>query len=266
MEKGKIPCTVHVLTYNSAKTIERCLRGLSRFDDILILDGGSTDGTTDIAQRFGARIEPPREGGKTGFIEDFAAVRNRALGLSKHPWIFYLDSDEYVESDFADAAVRVMAGGPAACKVPRLAVYRGSVIRSPSTYPNFQIRFFYRDAVFPFKKKVHERVTPKADASVRVFPAPLYVPLDDLTILSRKWSRYLDHQMRDSRPTFTLWFLKVRANVIKFLKYMIKTVGARFFGKPPHMPLAYEWENARYHLRIISRVTAALVKKYVHDN
>jgi len=123
MEKGKIPCTAQVLTYNSASTLTRCLEGLQAFDDILVLDGGSTDATHNIAQRFGARILPQREDGSSGPITDFSAVRNRGLSLAKYDWFMYLDGDEYISLDFASAVSQALSRNTAEVyRVPRLHV------------------------------------------------------------------------------------------------------------------------------------------------
>lgn len=60
--------SVVTATYNSAKTLERCLRAVRSQNysqekiEIVLGDGGSTDGTLEIARRYGARVVGiPRE-------------------------------------------------------------------------------------------------------------------------------------------------------------------------------------------------------------
>jgi glycosyltransferase involved in cell wall biosynthesis len=266
MEKGKIPCTAQVLTYNSASTLTRCLEGLQAFDDILVLDGGSTDATHNIAQRFGARILPQREDGSSGPITDFSAVRNRGLSLAKYDWFMYLDGDEYISLDFASAVSQALSRNTAEVyRVPRLHVLPdGRVIRSGSTYPNYQIRLFRRSAVNPFKKKVHEQVHPKRGVTIANFACALYVPLEPIEELRRKWSTYLDLQVVGLRPTWQRLFSGLRSNAVKFAVYFSKTLYAYCLGKRPHMPLTYEWENALYHLRLIHRMTKHVLRNKFH--
>ncbi len=57
MTDAKIYATVTVLTYNSERTLEACLRSVAAFDEILVLDGGSTDRTLEIARSFGATLQ-----------------------------------------------------------------------------------------------------------------------------------------------------------------------------------------------------------------
>ena len=55
---NKLPISVHVLTFNSAETLERALLTVQNCREILIIDGGSTDGTIEVAENYGAKIIP----------------------------------------------------------------------------------------------------------------------------------------------------------------------------------------------------------------
>ncbi len=56
--------TVFIPTYNAADWLEGCLESIFRQDypragiEVLVVDGGSTDATLEIAERFGARVLP----------------------------------------------------------------------------------------------------------------------------------------------------------------------------------------------------------------
>lgn len=49
---NKIPCSVYIVTLNCGAWLERTLQSVSEFDEVIILDSGSTDNTYEIAQRF----------------------------------------------------------------------------------------------------------------------------------------------------------------------------------------------------------------------
>ena len=64
--------SIVILTHNEIVNIERCLASVDWTDDILVIDSGSTDGTTELAERLGARVlfRP---------FDNFANQRNFAL-------------------------------------------------------------------------------------------------------------------------------------------------------------------------------------------
>lgn len=59
----KVRISAVILTRNEAKNIERCLKSVQWVDEIVVVDAESTDGTPEIAKKFGARviIHPWRE-------------------------------------------------------------------------------------------------------------------------------------------------------------------------------------------------------------
>jgi glycosyltransferase involved in cell wall biosynthesis len=89
--------SVVVTTFNSAGTLDACLRGVSWADEIVVLDSGSTDATTAIAAHYGARIH-------TQPFAGYSAQKQAAIDLASHRWVLLLDSDESLD---ADAAARL---------------------------------------------------------------------------------------------------------------------------------------------------------------
>jgi glycosyltransferase involved in cell wall biosynthesis len=76
-------------TYNSAKTIEKCLDSISKqkcSKEIIVVDGGSSDGTTKIAEKFNTRLITD-SGGK------ISTARNIGLRSAKGRYIAFIDSD-----------------------------------------------------------------------------------------------------------------------------------------------------------------------------
>jgi len=96
MEKEKIKCSVGIITYNSGKTIRRCLESIKDFDDIVICDGGSDDDTLDIARSYSCVIIEQTE---KGAIKDYGREKNKAMDASRYDWYFSLDSDEYLPKE-----------------------------------------------------------------------------------------------------------------------------------------------------------------------
>ncbi len=54
---SKVPVSVLVPIRNEAENLSRCLSSVSWADEIVVVDSQSTDESTAIAQRYGARVE-----------------------------------------------------------------------------------------------------------------------------------------------------------------------------------------------------------------
>lgn len=80
---------------NRRDTLYKCLDGLKplleNLDAELIVVDTSNDGSTEIAQSYGAKIIP------FTWINDFAAARNVAIREAKGSWILSIDDDEWFD-------------------------------------------------------------------------------------------------------------------------------------------------------------------------
>jgi glycosyltransferase involved in cell wall biosynthesis/Tfp pilus assembly protein PilF len=78
-----------MIVRNEEQFLEDCLKSVRGIvDEINIVDTGSTDGTLEIAARYGARIE------RRAWCDDFSWARNEALAMATRRWIMVLDADE----------------------------------------------------------------------------------------------------------------------------------------------------------------------------
>ncbi len=87
--------SVVVLTKNSEKNIEKCLKNLGWCDEIVVVDDFSQDKTLDKANRLGAKVF------KHNLGNDFSQQRNFGLEKAKGEWVLFVDSDEEVTKELA---------------------------------------------------------------------------------------------------------------------------------------------------------------------
>ena len=195
MQTNKIPCTVEILTLNSANTLPKLLESIKDFAEIIVLDGGSTDGTADIARAAGARIVAQNDGQKpNSAISDFASVRNKGLSMVSYSWLLFIDSDEYLSPEALTEIREIIRAPIPECKVyevPRKYIMNGKVIEHSITYPAVQTRFFNRDAVTNFIKPVHERIQVRRGIKICRLKNPIYVPQSG-EFFPKKWFKYME--------------------------------------------------------------------------
>ncbi len=91
----KIPVSVIVTTKDEARNLPRCLAALDAFDEVIVVDSGSADGTGDIARSMGVRV--------VDYVWDGRYPKKRQWCLDtlalKHDRVFFVDADEEVTPD-----------------------------------------------------------------------------------------------------------------------------------------------------------------------
>jgi tetratricopeptide (TPR) repeat protein len=94
-----------LIAKNEASFIARCLdsaKGVA--SEMIVVDTGSTDETSDIAQSCGARVLNFK------WCDDFSAARNEGLEAARGRWILVLDADEYLPEASINALQALIAG------------------------------------------------------------------------------------------------------------------------------------------------------------
>lgn len=259
----KILCSVEILTRNNADTIARCLESVKEFDDVMVVDGGSTDDTRRIAERYGARIIDQHDQQAPDVpITDFAAVRNRGLESARHEWFLYVDSDEYVSPEVVEEIRFIITSPnphPYIRRMPRKYVRHGMVVSCSLGYPNFQTRFFHRGHVAEFVKAVHERIEPRPGEHIGFLKHPTYVPLVSLAELRKKARRYII--LEDARMAGIARLTAARkiVHTVLVLARNVLHIRKVIFCRGRRLPFIYEWLRFEYHLKLLG----VLVKRFL---
>lgn len=104
----KIPISVIVMTKNEEGNIAKCLRSVTEFDEIFVVDSSSTDRTCTIAKEMGSRVVPFHWNGRYPKKKQWC-IDNLPF---THDWVLYVDADEEVTPRLAEELRMIMATGP----------------------------------------------------------------------------------------------------------------------------------------------------------
>ncbi len=245
----KIRATVGILTFNSAKTLERALASVQRFENILICDGGSTDETLAIAAWFGARVIPQREDGTSGPLKDFSEVRNRCVAEAKYDWFLYIDSDETAEPDLIDEIAEIVETNPDVDGFrlsPRI-IFQGKRIEYSSNYPAYQFRFFKRKPGTCFDRPIHERIVFPPNAVLKTLKGHwnYYVagPQDVYDDLKRDMVKFTKRY--EGKP-FSHKLIALKNIVRTMISITLKSIWEHAFHHRESYPIRMEWMRVVY--------------------
>ena len=144
-----------VIARNEEANIAACLASISFADEIVVVDGASTDRTAAIAQAAGARVI------RTDDWPGFGAQKNRALSHATQPWVLSIDADERITPQLKEEIERAIAGDTSQCDawdMPRKSSFCGQFIAHSGWYPDRVTRLFRRARGRFSDDFVHEKV------------------------------------------------------------------------------------------------------------
>lgn len=238
--------SVVLATFNEAKNLRACLSSVKDIaDEIVIVDGSSTDKTVEIAREFGAKVvvttNPPL----------FHINKQKALENASNDWILQLDADERVSKKLATQIKKVIAmdeeqieeyqktlsnrdlflrnqeqwekkqgnfshkeGEYVGFFIPRLNYFLGRYLHHGGVYPDGAIRLVKKKKAWFPCKDVHEII--QLEGKVGWLSEPLY-HWDSPT-----FSRYLQRNSRYIDLIATeLKEKKVSKNAQSFIEYIL---------------------------------------------
>jgi GT2 family glycosyltransferase len=103
---------VQLLLWNGKDYLEKMLASLARqtFVDfeLLVLDNGSTDGTAEIMEAMLKNFPRPHRLLKVGANIGFAAGHNRLFSLSQSEYVFCVNQDSELKSDYLEKVILFM--------------------------------------------------------------------------------------------------------------------------------------------------------------
>jgi len=146
------PISVVIITLNEEHNIKHCLDSVSLFDEIIIVDSGSTDQTIDIAEKHGAKIIRQEWLG-------FGPQKQFAVNHASNDWILSVDADEILSQDLIENIFKVtLTDQSVAYSINRRSYFLGKEVKYSGWNPDWIIRLFNKNKCHFTDDLVHERI------------------------------------------------------------------------------------------------------------
>jgi glycosyltransferase involved in cell wall biosynthesis len=145
---------------NEAANLERSLAPIaSSFDEVVVVDTGSTDGTAERCVDLGARVF------EFAWQDDFAAARNYSINKARADWLFWLDGDNAITPQMVADLRRSLPLEPALLWALEQLEPKGGELWQKRCFPRCEEAYFSGRV---HEQLVHPPAWPSIATSVRV--------------------------------------------------------------------------------------------------
>ncbi len=178
---GTYEISLCMIVRDEARHMERCLSSAAKIvSEIIVIDTGSTDGTPEIAKKYGATVVT------ISWEADFSKARNVGLELATKGWILVLDADEELVEPEAEYLQELLLNSDVHGYFVKMISFVGET--AGSEYVTDSVcRLFRNDPRIRFTGFIHEEV----------IPSILNIPQSSVEFsqLTLRHYGYLDHEI-----------------------------------------------------------------------
>jgi len=190
-----------LIVKDEAQDLPACLESLAGLaDEVVVMDGGSTDATQEIARRRHARVFH-RE------FDAYAAQKQAALEKASGDWVLSIDADERLSPQLRDEIKSVAAGEGsfAGYEIPFEVSFLGRTLRFGGLGNERHLRLFKRGAGRFVGGRLHEGVEVEGKVGLlrgRMVHVP-YRDIDEYLDKMRRYTTYAAQKRLEQGRRFT---------------------------------------------------------------
>lgn len=203
---NRIKLSVVLATYNEERNIGRCLEAVKNLaDEIIIVDGKSTDDTVKIAKKFNAKI----------ILVDnnpthFHAQKKMAIDKASGEWILQLDADEVITLNLSKeivSKIQDLRSNINGYWIPRKNYFLGRFLEKGGQYPDYTMRLYRNGFGNLPAQDVHEQA--KVDGEVGYLKNPMLhygtPDFENYLIRNNKYTSLMAEQMAENNISINVF-------------------------------------------------------------
>lgn len=181
--------SVVLATYNEQENLPNCLESVRDLaDEIVVVDGSSTDKTASIAKKYGAKVTIVKN------LANFHINKQKAIDLATKDWILQLDADERVSPELENEIIAELKKENSSVNgywMPRKNLFLGKFLMKGGQYPDYTLRLYRRGKGHLPQVHVHEQAEVVGSVGY-LRQTLLHYPYKNFASYLAKWNRYND--------------------------------------------------------------------------
>lgn len=172
-----------IIVKDAISTIKKTLDSLLSFEDVVVYDNGSTDGTLDILKNY------KNVNLFQGDFLGFGPTKNRAVGFAKNDWVLSLDADEVLSDEFITNLSNLNLTSNSIYTITRENYYKDVHVKH-CWGNDIIVRIFNRTKTQFTDEKVHEKIMEKEFKTSSINGSVKHYPYSTITDFIIKLDRY----------------------------------------------------------------------------
>ncbi|MFK8014570.1 MAG: glycosyltransferase family 2 protein [Gammaproteobacteria bacterium] len=210
--------SIVIITRNAADTLRATLDSVSAFDNVIVWDNGSDDGTHEIAQSF-ENVELHH----AEFL-GFGPSKNAACDLAQNDWVFSLDADERLDHQLVTALRKWPLDAPNTVgEILRENHFMGRAIHHGGWGNDHLVRLFHRRHHRFNTAQVHEKVMLHDASRTVALPGTVqHIAVRHVGQFLQKIDRYTEIRRETHTRTYPAVVIVIKAGFAFFRSYVLQ--------------------------------------------
>ncbi len=196
--------SIALATYNEETKIQDCLDSVKWADEIVIVDGSSTDNTVKIIRK-NKNIKLISTDNKPIFHIN----KRMAIDACTSDWILQLDADEVVSPELHQEIIKIIKQNPTenGFWIPRKNYFLGSFLTKGGQFPDYTVRLYRNGFGNLPAKNVHEQAIIKGQVGFLNSPLLHYADTSFSRYFLRndRYTTLIAHELKDQKLSLN-WF------------------------------------------------------------